>query len=89
MFEILKRKMIISKHIVQMEFLKNYKISTMFTKKNLAYCFFHIPKYNLQETIDKKEAVIFKGKQLESLLISQVMTRLYQFKSFSTKVIKS
>lgn len=72
MFEIMKRKMIMSKHIVEMEFLKNYKISTMFTKKNLAYCFFHIPKNNLQDTISRGEQVKFQGKELESLMVSQV-----------------
>lgn len=76
MFQIMQRKMIDSKHIISMNFLKNYKISKWFKKKDLAYCFFHVPKYCLQDNIDQKETFIFKGQQLESLIISQVRVLL-------------
>ena len=77
MFEITKRKFIMCKEIVKMEFLKNYKISTLFTKKNLAYCFFHVPKFCLQDNIDKNEAFNFQGKQLQSLMVSQVLLKFF------------
>lgn len=71
-FQINQRKALTSKHLVPMSFMNVYKISRVFKKKSLAYCFFHVPKYCLQDSIDKDENFLFNGRQLEQLLVSQV-----------------
>lgn len=76
MFDIMRRKALVSKHMVAMDFLNVYKVARLFRKKKLAYCFFHVPQFCLQDSINQKESFLFNGPQLEALIVSQVeMTR--------------
>ena len=72
MKQIIKRKNLDHKHIINLKFQENYNVSGWFKKKNLAYCFYFIPENNLKEDFYGRNLGDFDGLQLEDLLISQV-----------------
>jgi hypothetical protein len=72
MQEIIKRKNLENKHIISLKFQENYNVSGWFKKKNLAYCFYFIPEYNLYEDFYGRNLGDFDAIQLEDLIISQV-----------------
>ena len=69
-----KRVGLNSVHIIPLFTQENYRITTMFRKKNISYCFFKVPRNSLATFIAKQNhAVNLSGDQLERLFTSQVM----------------
>lgn len=72
MKQIVQRKNLENKHIVNLKFQENYNVSGWVKKKNLAYCFFFVPEFRLIEDVYGGNMGKFKGNDLEDLIISQV-----------------
>jgi hypothetical protein len=72
MQEIVRRKNLDHKHIVNLKFQDNYKVSGIFKKKSLAYCFYFIPQDRLIDDVYGGNMGKFKPNNLEDLLITQV-----------------
>ena len=72
MREIIKRKNMEDKNIVNMKFQENYNVSGWFKKKKLAYCFYFIPEFHLYQDVYGGNMSMFNPNTMEDLLTSQV-----------------